>query len=310
MHMNTIFILVIVFSILYFYIFRPNLITRKYDTDEIKKRIIPLYIYQTWHTKSLPPKMQECVNQLKSANPEFQYHLYDDNECREFIKENYDERVLHAFDSLVPGTFKADLWRYCILYKYGGIYLDIKYQCDEDIKLIDLITKDDDLFVKEYDVGEWKNINVYSKNWCTGASIFRGRHIGYSRGFLSDRIEINNNPKINENQVYTGFMVTRPKNKKYLSMIESICNHVENKYYGNNITDPTGPALFRKYFTDSEFNKIKYSYFEAGGIGYIRDIYTKKIILKFYDEYRNEQKTFGKTRYWKDLWLERKIYKE
>jgi hypothetical protein len=32
--------------------------------------------------------------------------------------------------------------------------------------------------------------NVYSKNWCTGASIFTKGHIGYSRGFLSDRIEI------------------------------------------------------------------------------------------------------------------------
>jgi hypothetical protein len=35
------------------------------------------------------------------------------------------------------------------------------------------------------------DFNVYSKNWYTGASIFMERHIGYSRGFLSDRIEIN-----------------------------------------------------------------------------------------------------------------------
>jgi hypothetical protein len=39
--------------------------------------------------------------------------------------------------------------------------------------------------------GEMFNLlNVYSKNWCTGASIFMKGHICYSRGFLSDRIEI------------------------------------------------------------------------------------------------------------------------
>jgi hypothetical protein len=31
-----------------------------------------------------------------------------------------------AYDRLIPTAFKADLWRYCVLYKYGGVYLDIK----------------------------------------------------------------------------------------------------------------------------------------------------------------------------------------
>ena len=39
----------------------------------------------------------------------------------------------------------------------------------------------------------WRiDVNVYSKNWCTGASIFMKGHIGYYIGFLSDRIEIKN----------------------------------------------------------------------------------------------------------------------
>ena len=37
-----------------------------------------------------------------------------------------------------PVAFKADLWRYCILYKKGGVYLDIKYQCEPGFKLIHL----------------------------------------------------------------------------------------------------------------------------------------------------------------------------
>jgi len=47
--------------------------------------------------------------------------------CREFIKEKFPIEVLEAYDTLVPPAFKADLWRLCILYVYGGFYLDIKY---------------------------------------------------------------------------------------------------------------------------------------------------------------------------------------
>jgi mannosyltransferase OCH1-like enzyme len=49
---------------------------------------------------------------------------------------------LYAFDKLKPGAYKADLWRYCILYKKGGIYLDIKYRCVNGFKLIELTNKE------------------------------------------------------------------------------------------------------------------------------------------------------------------------
>jgi mannosyltransferase OCH1-like enzyme len=109
--------------------------------------VIPLNIFQTWDTKKLPPKMAECVESIKECNPEFKYYLYDDNECREFIKINFDAEVLYSYDALVPGAFKADLWRYCILYKLGGIYLDIKYKCVNGFKFITLTDKE--YFVKD-----------------------------------------------------------------------------------------------------------------------------------------------------------------
>ena len=110
-------------------------------------QVIPLNIFQTWETHKLPPKMTECVEKLKSANPEFSYHLYDDKECREFIKNNFENDVLYAYDTLIPGAYKADLWRYCILYKYGGIYLDIKYYPVNGYKFITLTDKE--YFVKD-----------------------------------------------------------------------------------------------------------------------------------------------------------------
>lgn len=110
--------------------------------------VIPLKIFQTWHSKYLPPEMKKCVMSLKKSNPEFEYYIFDDNDCREFIKNHYSIVVMNAFDKLKPGAFKADLWRCCILYVYGGIYLDIKFSCVNGFKFITLTN--DEYFVRDY----------------------------------------------------------------------------------------------------------------------------------------------------------------
>jgi mannosyltransferase OCH1-like enzyme len=104
--------------------------------------IIPLNIFQTWHSKNLPPKMYDSVQNIRKLNPRFKYFLFDDNDCREFIKNNFEQDVLNAYDSLIPGAYKADLWRYCILYKMGGIYVDIKYKPYNGFRFINLMEKE------------------------------------------------------------------------------------------------------------------------------------------------------------------------
>jgi hypothetical protein len=117
--------------------------------------VIPMDIYQTWHTKDLPPKMKERVELLKAQNPRFNHHLFDDNDCREFIKNHFKPDVLQAYDSLIPGAYKADLWRYCVLFIHGGIYMDIKYMPLNEFRFINLIEK-------EHLVSDTDNINIYN----------------------------------------------------------------------------------------------------------------------------------------------------
>jgi hypothetical protein len=104
---------------------------------------IPLHIYQVWHDlKEIPSSVKHSIHLIKEQNPEFQHHLYDEPMCRTFIKDNFPKKVLHAYDSIVPHAYKADLWRYCILYKKGGIYLDSKYYGVEGFKFIQLTGKE------------------------------------------------------------------------------------------------------------------------------------------------------------------------
>ncbi len=126
-----------------------------YPMKSYYNNIIPLNIFQTWVSKNLPKKMSDTIEKMKQNNPAFKHYLFDDNDCREFIKDNFNVEILNAFDNLIPGAYKADLWRYCILFKYGGIYLDVKYKPVKGFKLINLTEK-------EHFVIDRDNIGIYN----------------------------------------------------------------------------------------------------------------------------------------------------
>ena len=105
----------------------------------VNKSSIPKFVYQTYIDKSLIPK--KVYTNIKKYAKGYKHIIYNDAECVKFLKENYPPKVLDAFNTLIRGAHKADLFRYCLLYKYGGVYLDIK---------TDLIKPIDQIFTKDY----------------------------------------------------------------------------------------------------------------------------------------------------------------
>jgi mannosyltransferase OCH1-like enzyme len=100
--------------------------------------VIPLNIFQTWCTKTMPLRMLRNILSIKNSNPEFHFYFFDDADCETFIEKHFPTEVLYSFRALIPGAYKADLWRYCVLYKLGGIYMDIKYHPLRPFRLIQL----------------------------------------------------------------------------------------------------------------------------------------------------------------------------
>jgi len=92
-------------------------------------QMIPKKIFQTWTTHQISSELQSIIDTWKNINPEYEYKMYDNQESEHFIKEYFGDRIYNVYNKIVPGAFKADLWRYCILYKYGGVYVDIDTIC-------------------------------------------------------------------------------------------------------------------------------------------------------------------------------------
>jgi hypothetical protein len=87
---------------------------------------IPKKIAQTWFSETLSDELKYATETIKKQNPDYEYVLFSDEMCKSFIQNHFEQRVLDAWNSLIPGAFKADLWRLCYLYIEGGVYIDIK----------------------------------------------------------------------------------------------------------------------------------------------------------------------------------------
>ena len=242
-------------------------------------------IYQTWETKELPPDMAHAVQQLKDANPGFVHELFDDTDCREFIRTNFPEEVLYCYDTLRPGAYKADLWRYCILYIHGGIYLDIKYIPVNGFTFESIIHS-------EQLCKDISKINTLTQR-CTPTIINR-----YIRRQINTTVSEHDN-------VYNALMIMKPGNPYLAKAIQQIYEHCKNKEYTNDQLSVTGPGLLGKIipsdYTYRIHHKIKIPTQERC------IVLNNSIILIEYPSYRREILSSNKEHYSK-VWQNRNIY--
>ena len=87
---------------------------------------IPMVIYRSWKTKDLPLDYQLAWDFTAKNNPDYQQILFDDNEMDEFMEKFYSGKVNNAYKKIIPNAARADLFRYCLIYEKGGVWLDIK----------------------------------------------------------------------------------------------------------------------------------------------------------------------------------------
>ncbi len=115
---------------------------KKYLRENVYVDELDNPLFQMYNNKSKIP--YEVYENIKKYAPEYNHIVLDDNEIRDFLKTYYTDIVLNTFDSLKQGPHKSDLARYCILYIYGGLYMDIKTELIKPLK--EIFNKGDDVF--------------------------------------------------------------------------------------------------------------------------------------------------------------------
>ena len=145
-----------------------DILLPKYKNKKVNNKTIPKIIYQTYINKDKVPSI--VFENIKKYADSYEYHFYNDDDCKTFLKTYFEPKILNKFNSMKTGAHKADLFRYCILYLYGGYYIDIK-----------------SILIKPLNKIFNKNYNFYSVIGLGNGSIYQGIIASYPRNDILKR---------------------------------------------------------------------------------------------------------------------------
>jgi len=112
-------------------VFRPN---REPPTDAPtlltaeNTRKIPKLIHQTSKSRCLTTRFAKATEKWVHLDESWSYYFHDDEAVERLLLQAFPEfphLEMVARNCLEHGTLQADLWRYLVLWVYGGVYADI-----------------------------------------------------------------------------------------------------------------------------------------------------------------------------------------
>ncbi|WP_336945105.1 glycosyltransferase [Asaia sp. HN010] len=132
---------------------------------------------------TLDPAFVTNIAQVTALNPGWTVHVWDEASRFQFISDHYGWDVLKIY-LMIGGEYgaaKADFFRYLLIYRLGGVYLDLKSSMSRPLEAI--LRPDD-----QYLISQW-NMSGSGRHagWGLGASIAHVKGGEYQQWFLIAR---------------------------------------------------------------------------------------------------------------------------
>lgn len=91
----------------------------------------PDVLHMTYHTPSaVPARVFDAVAALA---PSMRLRLVDDAQASAYLQAHFPAAVNRRFQAMTSGAHRADVYRYAVLYREGGVYLDVKTMLLHDL---------------------------------------------------------------------------------------------------------------------------------------------------------------------------------
>jgi len=92
-------------------------------------------IWQTYETSfdALPDYAKKGIGTWTAQNPDWTHGYMSGADREQFFRLNFSKEVYDTYMNLPLGVMKAGLWRFAILYIFGGVYADMDTHCKTPI---------------------------------------------------------------------------------------------------------------------------------------------------------------------------------
>ncbi|HEY9262167.1 glycosyltransferase family 32 protein [Chitinophaga sp.] len=89
---------------------------------------IPRILHQTWKSEDMPDNFRLMAQTWKENHADWEYMLWTDEMNRDFVATHFPD-FLQVYDSYPTAIQRVDAVRYFILFKYGGFFVDLDFEC-------------------------------------------------------------------------------------------------------------------------------------------------------------------------------------
>lgn len=83
-----------------------------------------------------PQKYSDSVKSIIEKHPDFEIKVWNYYSVRDLIKESFDKSTLSSFDSFKKIISKCDFARMCVVYVFGGVYVDLDFYFRDTISTL------------------------------------------------------------------------------------------------------------------------------------------------------------------------------
>lgn len=232
---------------------------------------IPRSVFQVHEHRWVPKGMAVSMESLRASAPNASYTFYDNDESIEYIRKYYPS-ALEPYESLIPGAYRRDIFRYIRLYNEGGVYFDSPYFVPPGRAVFNDIVREDDEFIASWDMPIMKN----------------------EKSFV----------------VAQGFIASVPKHPILHAAIEGALNLIRRREYADSPLSITGPVMLGRVMEKMKTQQMKgvRMFRHVGG----RILDEKGLVIRTrYPEYDMDRVVSqqGLPRY-EELWKMRRVYKD
>jgi len=114
-------------------IFKLGMDNKEVSVDHLTFNKIPATVYQLYNNNTkITNELLNTINNNITDNNEFEYYFINEDDARLFIEQHFEPKLLNIYNQLNIIN-KNNLFKYCLLYKNGGIYMDINLELKEKI---------------------------------------------------------------------------------------------------------------------------------------------------------------------------------
>ncbi|MGQ9365932.1 glycosyltransferase [Azospirillum sp. A39] len=90
--------------------------------------MIPRIIHQLWKGPDVPDRFRAFQDGWRRHHPDWDYRLWTDADIAAFVAGAFPD-LLGVFEGYAQPICRADLARYLILKRFGGLYADLDFEC-------------------------------------------------------------------------------------------------------------------------------------------------------------------------------------